>query len=257
MYIDTHTHLYLDAFAEDRDRMIERARSAGVEALLLPNIDSQSVAGLLELTRSHPGLCHPMAGLHPTSVKENVQEELERARALLDTPGLVGIGETGMDLYWDKTFVEEQARAFAVQIGWAKETGLPLVIHARESFPEIFRVLDACGTDGLKGVFHSFTGGRAELEMVLDRGFHIGINGIVTFRNSDLAGVAAHIPLDRLLLETDAPYLAPVPHRGKRNEPAYLPLIAGKMAEIHNLKAEEIGTITSRNARTLFSLPDL
>ena len=168
--------------------------------------------------------------------------------------GYVAIGETGIDLYWDKTYLREQEMVFKTQIGWAKELNLPLVIHARDSFQEIFRVLDEGGTDGLQGVFHSFTGGPAELRKALSYGFMIGINGIVTFKNSDLAEILAEIPTDRLLLETDSPFLAPVPYRGRRNESSYLVEIAGKVAEIYNLNIEEVGAITTRNALELFQL---
>lgn len=254
MYIDSHTHLYLDAFSDDRDAMVKRALDAGITRMFLPNIDSSTTEHMFLMARDYPGQCFPMMGLHPTSVKENYEEELTAIKKQLDRPGVVAIGETGIDLYWDKTFIREQEIAFKTQIGWAKKMGLPLVIHARDSFKEIFRMMDEAGTDGLSGVFHSFTGGTEELRTALSYGFKIGINGIVTFKNSDLWQIISEIPPDRLLLETDSPFLAPVPFRGRRNESAYLVHIARKVAEIYNLNIEEVGAITTRNALELFQL---
>ncbi len=252
MYIDSHTHLYLDAFSDDRDDMVRRALDAGITRMFLPNIDSSTTEQMFAMARDYPEQCFPMMGLHPTSVKENYEEELTAIKKQLDRPGVVAIGETGIDLYWDKTFIREQEIAFKTQIGWAKKMDLPLVIHARDSFKEIFRMMDEAGTDGLSGVFHSFTGGTEELQTALSYGFKIGINGIVTFKNSDLWQIISEIPPDRLLLETDSPFLAPVPFRGRRNESAYLVHIARKVAEIYNLNIEEVGAITTRNALELF-----
>jgi len=257
MFIDSHTHLYLDAFEADRGQMLQRALDAGVSRMLLPNIDSQSIEPLFSLTDQYPEHCFPMMGLHPTSVKENYQEELALVKASLDQKNIIAIGETGIDLYWDKTFLREQEEVFAIQIGWALERDLPLVIHARDSFQEIFQVLDREGGTELRGVFHSFTGGIDELEQALSYNFMIGINGIVTFKNSGLPEVVRGIPTTRLLLETDAPFLAPVPYRGKRNESSYLVETAAKTAEIYNLTIEELGRITSKNAELLFRLKSL
>jgi len=254
MYIDSHTHLYLDAFSADQDDMISRAVEAGISHMFLPNIDSSTIAPMFNLANKYPETCFPMIGLHPTSVKANFRKELHIIESHLNRKGIIAIGETGIDLYWDKTFLIEQTEVFKIQIGWAKEMKLPLVIHARDSFPEIFKVLDETGTQGLSGVFHSFTGSTEVLEKALSYDLLIGINGIVTFKNSSLGEVMQSIPLDRLLLETDAPFLAPVPHRGKRNESSYLVEIAAKVAEIHNLTVEEIGKITSRNAENLFQI---
>lgn len=254
MYIDSHTHLYLDAFSDDRDAMVQRAIGAGVTRMLLPNIDSSTTGAMFSMADDYPGICLPMMGLHPTSVKENYREELAMLEAQLDRPGIVAIGETGIDLYWDKSFRQEQEIAFKTQIQWAKDLGLPLVIHARESFAEIFRMLDESETDGLRGVFHSFTGGTTELRKALFYDFKIGINGILTFKNSKLGELISQIPQDSLLLETDAPFLAPHPFRGKRNESSYLIHVATKVAEIYNLTIEEVGAITTRNAIELFQL---
>lgn len=252
MYTDSHTHLYLDAFSGDRDAMIKRALDKGVSRMFLPNIDSASIPSMLDLADRYPDHCYPMMGLHPTSVKENYRDELITIENYLDRPDIKAVGETGIDLYWDKTFLREQEEAFETHIGWAKELNKPLVIHARNSFTEIFRVLDRSGAEGLSGVFHSFTGSLDELKKALSYGFMIGINGIVTFKNSNLQGVVKYIPLDRLLLETDAPFLAPMPYRGRRNESSYLPEIAIKVSEIYNLTQEEIARITSHNAQILF-----
>ena len=254
MYTDSHTHLYLDVFNDDRDDIVKRALEAGVTRMFLPNIDSSTTSAMFQMARDYPGHCFPMIGLHPTSVKENFPEELASIESLLDQPGIIAIGETGIDLYWDRTFLREQESAFRTQIAWAKSRTLPLVIHARESFEEIFRILDESGTEGLTGVFHSFTGGPAELERALSFGFLIGINGIATFKNSKLTEVVRSIPLDGLLLETDSPFLAPVPYRGRRNESSYLIHVAAKVAEIHNLNIEELGAITTKNALNLFKL---
>lgn len=254
MYIDSHTHLYLDAFDTDRDQAIQRAIDSGVSRMLMPNIDSSSAAAMFSLADRFPGHLFPMMGLHPTSVKENYREELALIEKQLPREDIIAIGECGIDLYWDKTFLREQEEVFATQITWALERDLPLIIHARDSFGEIFQVLDRAGGSKLRGVFHSFTGGPAELERALSYNFMIGINGIVTFKNSDLREVVAAIPMERLLLETDSPFLAPHPHRGRRNESSYLPIIAEKVAEIHNLNLEELARITSQNVERLFRL---
>ncbi|MGW8316496.1 MAG: TatD family hydrolase [Bacteroidales bacterium] len=254
MYIDTHTHLYLDAFASDRDAMVHRAMDAGVSRMLLPNIDATTISEMFRLADRFQGICLPMMGLHPTSVNADYKMALTAVKEELDRDGVVAIGEIGIDLYWDRTYLREQENAFIEQLNWAREKDLPVVIHARESFREIFRVMDREGAEGLSGVFHSFTGTREELDKALSYGFMIGINGIVTFKNSGLSELVPFIPLERLLLETDAPFLAPVPHRGKRNESSYLLYIAERLAEIYNLTHREIATVTTRNATALFKL---
>jgi TatD DNase family protein len=254
MYTDSHTHLYLEAFKEDREQMIARALEAGVRYMFLPNIDSSSIGAMFSLVDNYPSHCFPMMGLHPTSVKENYREELEIIEAHLDQKKYIAIGESGIDLYWDTSFATQQEEAFRIQIRWARERKLPLVIHARESFQEIFRILDDAGGPDLTGVFHSFTGTREELQKALSYNFMIGINGIVTFKNSRLDQVLGDIPRDRILLETDAPFLAPVPYRGKRNESSYLLKTAAKVAEIYKVTPEEVGKMTTRNALQLFQL---
>lgn len=252
-FIDTHAHLYLEAFGEDIDQVIERARNAGVEKILLPNLDSGSIAIMNRLAAQYPGTCYAMIGLHPTSVKENYLEELHQIEQELEKDHYIAIGEIGIDLYWDKAFLSEQQEAFRSQIRWARRSKLPIVIHARDSFDEIFAVMDKEHSGDLTGVFHSFTGNREQAEKILSYGFYIGINGIVTFKNAGLDAVAESIPTERLLIETDAPFLAPVPYRGKRNESAYVALVAEKLAEVHGLEPAKLAEITTNNARTLFS----
>ena len=252
MFTETHAHLYVKTFDGDRDKMIRRALDRGVTRIFLPNIDTGTLDDMLLLADTYPGSCFPMVGLHPTSVRENFLADLKEMEQSLDRKDIVAIGETGIDLYWDKTFLRQQVESFRIQISWARERGLPVVIHARESFREIFEVLDQSAGQDLRGVFHSFTGSLEELEKALSYGFMIGINGIVTFKNSGLDRIVREIPPDRLLLETDAPFLAPVPYRGKRNESSYLPEVALKVAEIYQFTRDEVARITTRNAEELF-----
>jgi TatD DNase family protein len=251
-FTDTHAHLYLDAFGDDSEQVIERAISRGVSRIFLPNLDSQSIRQLHRVCDQFRGTCFPMMGLHPTAVKENYRDELALISQQLSRRDYIAIGEIGIDLYWDKTFLSEQLDAFRTQLRWAKEMNLPVVIHARESFNEIFSVLDVENDPVLTGVFHSFTGDTAQAERVLSYGFFIGINGIVTFKNGGLDKVVKSIPLEKLLIETDAPFLAPVPYRGKRNECAYVTEVAAKIAEIHRMSLPEIAKITTQNALNLF-----
>jgi TatD DNase family protein len=254
MYTDSHTHLYLDAFDGDRDEMIRRAIRSGVTRMYLPNLDSTSVEAMHAVSAAFPGNCFPMMGLHPTSVKENYKEELDRVKQLIGINEYAAIGEIGIDLYWDATYVKEQTEAFRQQIRWAKETGLPIVIHARNSFDEIFSVMDEENNDALNGVFHSFTGNAKQAKQALSYGFKLGINGIITFKNSGLDRVVAGIDPSNLLIETDAPFLAPVPYRGKRNESMYVIEVARKIAEIHVMQPEDVASITTENALNLFPL---
>jgi len=250
---DTHTHLYLEEFNEDRDDVIRRAFDAGVEYMLLPNIDNDTVEPMLALCAEYPGHLFPMMGLHPTDVKENFETELQKIKDHLDNGTWYGIGETGIDLYWDKTFAQEQETALRIQIDWAKKYNLPLVIHSRNSFGEIFHIIDDTNDDRLTGVFHCFTGTEAQALKILEYGnFYLGIGGVLTFKNSGLDNVAKNIPLDKMLLETDSPFLAPKPFRGKRNESARLLLIAEKLAEVKNIPVEEVADQTTANAVKLF-----
>jgi TatD DNase family protein len=255
MFIDTHTHLYLEEFDPDRDDTIRRAISSGTLKMLLPNIDSTSWEPMLKLCRQFPGNCFPMAGLHPTSVKAaTVQEELMKVEVMIEEEGFVAIGEIGIDLYWDKTFLAEQEEAFRRQLKLAKKEQLPVVIHMRNSFDEIWKVLKPETGDELKGVFHCFSGNLEQARKVIDAGFVLGIGGVVTFKNSGLQEVVKAVGLESLVLETDAPYLAPVPYRGQRNESSYIPLIAAKIAEITGKPLQEVAEITTSNASQLFKL---
>ena len=253
--IDTHSHLFLEQFDEDRAEVVQNAIDNGVQKIFLPDIDSSHTASVLQMAKDFPGICFPMIGLHPTSVKENYKEELAHVEKMLATEKYYGIGETGIDLYWDKTFLKEQIEVFRFQINLAKQSGLPLIIHSRESFDEIFSVIDEMNDEKLKGIFHSFTGNKAQAEKILSyKGFKIGIGGIVTFKNSKLPEVVKEIGLENLVLETDAPYLAPTPKRGKRNESAYLKYTAEKIAEIYNVSLDTVAKKTSENALKLFNI---
>lgn len=233
---------------------MDDAVEKGIVKMMLPNVDDTTVGPMLSLADAYPEHCLPMIGLHPTSVDESYRQKLDLVKETLGTRKFWGIGETGIDLYWDQTFLRQQIDAFRLQIELAKEFQLPLVIHARNSFSEIFEIMDQDNDESLKGVFHAFTGNKAQASRILDYGFKIGIGGILTFKNAGLDRVAVDIALEHVVLETDAPYLAPVPKRGRRNEPAYLIYIAERLAEIHGMSLDTIAEITSRNAAALFNL---
>jgi TatD DNase family protein len=253
-FIDTHTHLYLPEFDADRDDAVARALSKGVSKMLLPNIDIQSVNSMLSAVIRYSGICYPMVGLHPTSVKEDYQSQLEKLEIIFTKHKFIAIGEIGIDLFWDRTFLNEQIIAFRRQIFFALNNGLPVVIHSRDSFPEVFSVLYEFEGKGLKGVLHAFTGSIDDAGKAISMGFKLGIGGIVTFKNSGLDKVVREIDPENLILETDSPYLAPVPFRGKRNESAYICIINKKLAEIYGMSEEEIAVITYSNSIQLFNL---
>ena len=252
IFTDTHTHLYLNEFIDDRDEAIQRAVKAGVEYMLLPNIDSNTVGPMLDLCRKYPSNIFPMIGLHPTDVKENYKEELIVVEQYLEKERFYAIGETGMDLYWDKTFVEEQKISLRAHIDLAKKHNLPIVLHSRDSFDEIFEIIDDTIDEGLAGVFHCFGGNLQQAQKIINRGFKLGIGGVLTFKNSGLDEVIKNISLNHIVLETDSPFLAPKPFRGKRNESAHLIYIAEKLAEIKNVSIGEVAEITTQNAIELF-----
>ncbi|TLX74978.1 TatD family deoxyribonuclease [Labilibacter sediminis] len=253
--IDTHSHIYSDHFDEDRDEMVKRAFAAGVNTILMPNIDVESIDAMLEMEESYPNQCISMMGLHPTSVKDDYREQLSIMEAWLHKRKFCAIGEIGIDLYWDKTFIKEQLDAFKIQIDWAKKWNLPIVIHARDSFDEIFEVLDNINLEGVTGVFHSFTGNVEQAGKILSYGcFKLGVNGVVTFKNSGLDKVIGEFELEHFVLETDAPYLTPTPHRGKRNEPSYLQYIISKFIDVFQVSEQEIIEVTTKNAKELFRL---
>jgi len=252
-FIDTHTHLYADQFDEDRDEMIERAFDAGIQKLFLPNIDSTSMHGMHALTKKYPNNCFAMMGLHPCSVNGNFESELIEVSNLLKNGNYYAVGEIGIDLYWDKTFLEEQKLAFRKQIQWAKDLQLPIVIHCREAFEEIFEIVDELNDEQLSGIFHCFTGNREQAQHILDYGnFKLGIGGVLTYKNSGLDKVIEEIDIEHLVLETDAPYLSPKPFRGKRNESSYLLYIAEKLAAIKDVSLAQIAEATTNNANQIF-----
>jgi len=253
--IDTHSHIYSEDFDTDRAETVQRAKEAGVQHIILPNCDSFTLPQMLSLESQFPDFCHAAIGLHPTSVKQDYREELALIKSELEIRKWIAVGEIGVDLYWDKAFLNEQIIAFRQQIDWALEYKLPVIIHVRDSFRETMDALAPYKNSGLTGVFHSFTGSLPEAHEILDfGGFMFGINGIVTFKNSGLAAVVANIEMKHILLETDSPYLTPTPHRGKRNESAYVQLVAHKLAEIYNCSAEEIDRQTTQNAKSLFGI---
>lgn len=254
--IDTHAHLYADEFAHDLAGVVQRAKEIGVEKVLLPNIDADSIAPLKKTVNDFPGFFLPMMGLHPTSVGEDWKKQLNSIKEELDSAsdGYVAIGEIGIDLYWDKTNKEKQIAAFEEQLNWSIEKKLPVAIHFREATYEVIQSIKNVGQDKLTGVFHSFGGNKDELNAVLElNNFYIGINGVATFKNSGLTETLKQCPLERIIVETDSPYLAPVPFRGKRNEPAYLSHVLKKLSEIYNKSEQEIAAATTENAKKLFN----
>ena len=252
--IDTHTHLYLDNFDADRNEVIYNAIDNGVEMMLLPAIDSTTFNAMMDLSKNFPANCFPMIGLHPTSVKDNYEEEMELVQNELMSGSYIAVGEIGIDLYWDKTHFDQQKDAFRRQLKLAKKHRVPVVIHTRNSFDDIYPIVKEECTDDLKGVFHCFTGSETEAQKIADLGFKMGIGGIITFKNSGLDKVVATIPLEHLLLETDAPFLTPAPFRGKRNQSAYLTYIAEKLAEVKDMEIGEVAEVTTMNAIELFNL---
>jgi TatD DNase family protein len=249
--IDTHTHLYLEDFQVDIEDVLGRAKAEGVTRFYLPNVDSSSIDDLLKLEEKHLD-CIAMMGLHPCSVKENVADELKLVEEWLRKRPFAAVGEIGLDYYWDKTFVAEQKEAFRKQINWALELNLPIVIHSRDSMQDCIDIVKENQNGTLRGIFHCFGGTVDEAKQIMDLGFLMGIGGVLTYKKSGLAEVLTSIPLEYLVLETDAPYLTPVPFRGKRNEPSYLKYVVNKMAEAMNIPVEEIAAQTTSNAQKLF-----
>ena len=253
-FIDTHTHLYLPEFDGDRDEVVNRAVGNGISKMLLPNIDIESVDKMLSAVMRYPGICYPMTGLHPTSVKQDYLSQLDMLENLLRRHKFVAIGEIGIDLYWDKTFLKEQLIAFRRQIAFASDNGLPVVIHSRDAFPEVFSVLDEFKGKALKGVFHAFSGNIKDAKRGIGMGLKLGIGGIVTFKNSGLDKIVRETGPENIILETDSPYLAPVPYRAQRNESSYICIINKKLADIFGMNEEETASITYSNSAELFNL---
>ena len=254
MFIDTHAHLYHKQFESDREEMLARSVDAGVRKLFLPNIDHESIEGMHALCDAHPDLCFPMMGLHPSHVTADFAKDLAEVERLLSEGRYFAVGEIGIDLYWDKTFLVQQQEAFRRQVRWAKELALPIVIHCRESFNEVFSIVEDENDSSLRGVFHCFTGTPEQARMVIGLGgFKLGIGGVITFPKSGLAQTMKEVGHEHCVLETDAPYLAPVPYRGKRNESSYVPLVAQALATATDRSLDDIASITTANAEHLFS----
>lgn len=254
MITDTHTHLYSSQFNEDQKEMIQRAKDAGISRFFIPAIDSSSTESMLQLEKNFPKDVFLMMGLHPTSVKENYLEELAHVKTWVDQRDFYAIGEIGIDLYWDKTFLKQQQEAFKMQIQWAKEKKLPIVIHCRDAFDEIFEVLESEKGYDLFGIFHCFTGTKEQAEKAISYNMKLGIGGVVTFKNGRIDKFLNEIDLKHIVLETDAPYLAPTPFRGKRNESAYITNVLDKLAAIYGLPFEEIAAITTKNSKDIFGI---
>jgi TatD DNase family protein len=250
--IDTHCHLYLKEFEHDIDEVIQRGKEAGIEKFYMPAIDSTTLDAMLGLERKFPGTCFAMAGLHPCSVKGSYESELEIVEALLQQRKFAAIGETGLDFYWDRNFDNDQYHAFHRQLEWALHYDLPIVIHSRESMHQCIDIVKKYQNGKLKGIFHCFSGSLESAMQIIDLGFYLGIGGVITYKKSTLPEILKNISLNHLVLETDSPYLAPVPFRGKRNESGYLIHIAGQLAEIMNVTMEEVAEITTANAQKIF-----
>ncbi|MDO5760453.1 MAG: TatD family hydrolase [Bacteroidota bacterium] len=255
MLIDTHSHIYLEEFDKDIDEVISRAKQNGVTKIVLPNIDKTSVQRLFALAKSNPQVCFTMMGLYPGSVEENVEEQLSEFSPLVKQNDVVAIGEIGLDFYWNRDYYEQQIYAFNQHLSWSKDLGnKPLCIHCRKAFDEILQCLKEDGRGSFRGVFHCFSGDINQAKKVVEMGFLLGIGGVLTFKNAHLAQVVKHMDLKHIVLETDAPYLAPVPYRGKRNEPAYIKIVAEKIAEIKEIPFEQVAEQTTYNAEQLFGI---
>jgi len=254
MLTDTHTHLYSEAFDEDRKEMMQRAFDAGIQRFFIPAIDSSYTEAMFALEANYPGQTFLMMGLHPTSVKENYEDELAQVEAHLEARSFYAVGEIGIDLYWDKSTLEQQKIAFKQQIQWAKKYKLPIVIHCREAFDEIFEVLETERDDNLFGIFHCFTGTLQQAQRAIGFNMKLGIGGVVTFKNGKIDQFLNTIDLKHIVLETDSPYLSPVPYRGKRNESSYLALVCAKVASIYGISEEEVARITTNNSKEVFGI---
>ena len=261
--IDTHTHIYDHQFSLDRNEAMQRALDAGVGMMLLPNVDASTIAPMLQMHEQYPDCTRVMMGLQPEEVKEDYKQVLSlmekelgetspASRVPKSRVQYIGVGEVGLDFYWDSTFEKEQLDAFETQLDWAKQLGLPLSIHCRNAFDKMVKILEKKQDGGLHGIMHCFTGTEEEAKIYLELGFHLGLGGVTTYKNCDVKDYLPNLPLDRIVLETDAPYLAPVPCRGKRNEPAFLVHTAQKIAEILQIPVEELASVTTENARALF-----
>lgn len=254
-FIDTHAHLYAEEFEKDREKVIQNALEQNVNKIVLPAIDSQSHHKLIEISQEKTDFFVPLMGLHPTSVNKNYKKELEIVEKYLsDKPIFKGIGEIGIDLYWDSTYLKEQKEAIRIQVNWAKQLKLPIVIHTRNSFQETFKLLEPLQDGTLCGIFHCFSGTTEEAQLITKLGFYLGIGGVLTFKNTDVRETLKNIALKHLVLETDSPYLAPVPYRGKRNESAYIIEVAKQLAQVYDVELDKIAEITSTTAKKIFNI---
>ena len=252
MFTDSHTHLYAEEFKDDLDLVINNALNNKVDRFLLPNIDQKTLPQLISICKKYKNLLFPMLGLHPCSVSDTYKKDLKEIYAYMHELPFIAIGEVGIDLYWDTTMIKEQELAFRAQINWAKTHSLPLIIHSRNSFDQIYTIMQEEKVNDITGIFHCFSGEYDQALKIIDMGFYLGIGGVLTFKNSNLKNVVEKIDLKHILLETDSPYLAPHPMRGKRNEPKFLPLVAQKVAEIKNVSIEKVAEITNKNIETIF-----
>ncbi len=253
-FIDTHSHIYDTGFQEDLNAVMASAKSAGVEKIYMPGIDSTCINGMMDMETKYSGICIPMMGLHPCYVKENYQEELAIVEGWLAKRKFAAIGEIGLDYYWDKTFAKEQQLVFEKQMQWGLDLGLPINIHTRNAMGETIELVKPFAKKGLKGIFHCFSGSKESAEQIIEMGFLLGLGGVLTYKNAGVAEAVVDIPIEFLVLETDAPYLPPVPYRGKRNEPAFMIEVAKKLAEIKNIPLHELAEKTSGNADRIFKM---
>ena len=254
MFIDSHAHLYLPQFDDDIDEVIQRAIESNVQKIFLPNIDSSTTEAMFALVEKYPNVCYPMMGLHPCSVKENYEEELAHIKEIKESRKIYGVGELGIDLYWDKSFKEQQILAFQTQIEWAIEWKLPIIIHSREALSLTIEIVENLQHPDLTGVFHCFAGTLEQAERIRALGFYMGIGGVSTFKNGGMDKTLPDMDLDGLILETDSPYLPPVPYRGKRNESSYIPIVAERIALLKDIALEEVMKKTTYNSQQLFGL---
>lgn len=252
--IDSHAHIYAKEFDNDRDEVVQRALDLGINKILLPNIDLESIEPMLATQAAYPTVCHSMMGLHPCYVNSNIKQDLTIIRGWFEKHNFIAVGEIGIDLYWDKTHQAEQEYAFKTQLQWAKELSLPVVIHTRDSIDQTLAILSKEQDGNLTGVFHCFGGSVEQAQAINALGFHLGIGGVSTFKNGGMDKVIPHLDLNYVILETDCPYLAPAPHRGKRNEPAFMQLVAQRIADLREISTQEVGILTERNTHALFKL---
>lgn len=253
-FIDTHAHLYSSPLNENRELIIQNAINNGIDTIIMPAIDSNTLESMLELEAAYPNNCIAMMGLHPCSVKDNVQQELDIVEAQLKKRKFIAIGEIGLDYYWDKTFIQQQIEAFTTQMQWALEKQLPIVIHTRNAMGETIEAVKPFAKKGLRGIFHCFSGSQESAQQIISMGFHLGLGGVLTYKNAAVAEAIKEVPMSHLVLETDAPYLSPVPYRGKINEPAFMIEVAKKLAEIKNIPLQEVAAITTNNAKEVFGI---